>query len=281
MCRAKQKTSISTLLLKSVMLMILGITEIPAASWHEFNSPYPHPPEAIGFYNNGCLSGAQALPLQGEGFQVIRASRHRYYGHPDLIEFITEFAADIKSSSGHDLLIADMSMPRGGRFISGHASHQIGLDVDVWFQQTGGSLPPQQLETPQALDLTDPGSFTVSSNWRNEHAAMIQLAAADKRVARIFVNPIIKQQLCQMSWQDDSWLSKVRPWWGHTFHMHVRLTCPKDSKLCRNQKVPAQGSGCNEISWWKSQPKPKSSSNRKTAVKVKPKQCKDLLSAAD
>ncbi len=261
--------------------MIICIADAAAASWHDFDSPYPEPPEAIGSYNNGCLSGAQALPLKGEGFQVIRASRHRYYGHPDLIEFIKEFAANIKSSSGNDVLIGDMSMPRGGRFIYGHSSHQIGLDVDVWFrfQQAGTSLSPQQLETPQALDLTNPEEFKVNSNWQNEHAAMIQQAAADKRVARIFVNPIIKQKLCQMNWPDDNWLNKVRPWWGHSMHMHIRLTCPESSKSCRNQHLPAQGSGCNEISWWKSQPKLKSS-GAKTAVKVKPKQCRDLLSAA-
>ncbi|WP_051303446.1 penicillin-insensitive murein endopeptidase [Psychromonas aquimarina] len=279
MCNAEQNTSISTLwlMLKSITVMIICITDTAAASWHDFDSPYPHPPEAIGFYNNGCLSGAQALPLQGEGFQVIRASRHRYYGHPELIEFITDFAAEFKSSSGNNLLIGDISMPRGGRFISGHSSHQIGLDVDVWFQQTDSSLSAERLETPQALDLTNQKEFKVNSNWQNKHAAMIQLAAEDKRVARIFVNPVIKQQLCQMPWHDDNWLNKVRPWWGHSIHMHIRLTCPKDSKLCTNQPVPAPGNGCNEIAWWKSQPKLKSSST-KTAVKVKPEQCRKLLS---
>ena len=63
------------------------------------------------------------------------------------------------------------------------------------------------------------------------------------QVARIFVHPAIKKALCQMAPQvgkDTSWLGKVRPWWNHHYHFHIRLTCPPGSEGCENQK-PALG----------------------------------------
>jgi hypothetical protein len=38
---------------------------------------------------------------------------------------------------GKGLYIGDISQPRGGPMTSGHASHQIGLDADIWM------LPPR------------------------------------------------------------------------------------------------------------------------------------------
>ena len=274
--------SVRFLIRHTGLLVTLVISHLSfATSWHDIDEPYPNPPEAIGIYTNGCLAGAQAMPFEGKGFQVIRASRNRYYGHPKLIKFVQDLGTSVNADSGKDLLIADMSMPRGGTFRSGHASHQIGLDVDVWFRQVDKSFSTAQRETPYSVNLVDQELFKVNTHWQNNHASMIRLAASDPRVARVFVNPVIKQQLCKMSWKDDNWLNKVRPWWGHASHMHVRLTCPEDDTLCRNQMVPADGNGCNEIAWWKKEmakPKePQSTASKKKPAKVKPQQCEPLL----
>ena len=68
---------------------------------------------------------------------------------------------------------------------------------------------------------------------------LIKRAASYPQVARIFVHPAIKKALCQMATQvgkDRAWLGKVRPWWNHHYHFHVRLTCPPGMEGCENQK---------------------------------------------
>ncbi|PKG74412.1 penicillin-insensitive murein endopeptidase [Shewanella sp. GutCb] len=272
--------------LLSMMLVVVCFSS-SANQWEQADSPYGGSVAAMGSYANGCLAGAEALPLSGEGFQVIRTQRQRYYGHPLLISFITDFASDFQQNDHSDLLIADMSMPRGGNFSHGHSSHQIGLDVDIWLKLTEQPLTVAEREQPQPFDIVNTKQFTLDNQqWLPEHTRMLKLAAEDSRVARIFVSPVIKQHLCNMELANDSWLSKVRPWWGHTYHMHVRLHCPEGDARCINQAPIPKGNGCNELSWWKqqmTQTKPKSTSKKsvKTAKKkkekVKPKQCAQLL----
>ncbi|MCL1056715.1 penicillin-insensitive murein endopeptidase [Shewanella gelidimarina] len=260
-----------------------------ANPWEAVDEPSLGEVTAMGSYANGCLAGAKALPLSGEGFQVIRTARNRYYGHPQLIAFITDLAQSFQQSQQSDLLIADMSMPRGGNFSHGHSSHQIGLDVDIWLQLADKTLTETQRESPEPLDLVDQKTFSLDSpHWQPQQTQMLQLAAEDERVARIFVSPVIKLHLCDMKLADDTWLTKVRPWWGHTYHMHVRLHCPADDDSCIDQAPITKGNGCQELNWWRqqmTQTKTKTKpSNKKLPAKpkkpkVKPKQCKRLLTA--
>ncbi|MFO6484354.1 penicillin-insensitive murein endopeptidase [Escherichia coli] len=68
---------------------------------------------------------------------------------------------------------------------------------------------------------------------------MIKLAARLQDVTRIFVNPAIKQQLCLDAGTDCDRLRKVRPWFQHRAHMHVRLRSgPADSLECEDQPLP-------------------------------------------
>src|SRR5512132_2887025 len=46
----------------------------------------------IGFYSKGCLAGAVALPINGATWQVMRLSRNRNWGHPNLIAFLERLA---------------------------------------------------------------------------------------------------------------------------------------------------------------------------------------------
>jgi len=257
-----------------------------ALSWQDFSTVSNQKPNAVGTYNNGCLLGGAGLPETGEGFQVIRTSRNRFYGHPNLINFIKSLAIATKAKGLDDLLIADMSMPRGGSFKSGHASHQTGLDVDIWLQSFDQKLSIQQRETVERLDVVNKKQFKVkTASWDPDHVTLIKEAAKSDQVARIFVSPVIKQQLCDMEFTDDAWLNKVRPWWGHTYHMHVRLTCPKENSHCINQKQVSDTNGCNELAWWRNQfTKPAKKSTLKAEkkkvkrkVKIKPEQCQALL----
>ncbi|MBU2972362.1 penicillin-insensitive murein endopeptidase [Pseudoalteromonas sp. C2R02] len=266
-----------------ILIMVLSVNHAFSFSWQDFSTVSNHKPDAVGTYNNGCLLGGAVLPETGEGFQVIRTSRNRFYGHPNLINFIQSLAIATKAQGLDDLLIADMSMPRGGNFKSGHASHQTGLDVDIWLRSFEKKLSLKQRETVEKLDVVNKKQFTVKTAiWDPDHITLIKVAAKSEQVARIFVSPVIKQKLCDMAFIDDGWLNKVRPWWGHSYHIHVRLRCPKESNDCKNQKQVADTNGCKELNWWRNQfTKPAKKSIKKPMkkkIKIKPEQCQALLS---
>ncbi len=96
-------------------------------------TPFPGPAHSVGGYADGCLAGGAPLPIDGPAWQVMRLSRNRNWGNPKLVEFLERFGTNAKKVGWNGLLIGDMSQPRGGPMISGHASHQVGLDADIWF----------------------------------------------------------------------------------------------------------------------------------------------------
>jgi len=208
----------------------------------------------VGFYSNGCLAGGMALPLDGPAWQVMRESRNRNWGHPALIRFLETLAAKVhKAGTWNGLLVGDMSQPRGGPMPSGHASHQVGLDADIWLTpMPGRELTRVEREELSATNVVAQHRRDVDpSIWTPGHAAVIRAAAHNPEVERIFVNAAIKKALCRENDSDRSWMSKVRPYWGHDYHFHVRLRCPADSPECKPQPPPPPGDGCgNELDWW-------------------------------
>ena len=94
--------------------------------------PAPMAARAIGKYSRGCLAGGMALPVNGPTWQVMRLSRNRNWAHPEMIKVLERIAARVPKIGWPGLLIGDMTQPRGGPMLTGHASHQIGLDADVW-----------------------------------------------------------------------------------------------------------------------------------------------------
>ena len=194
---------------------------------------------AIGFYSRGCLAGAQPLAIDGPAWQVMRLSRNRNWGHPKLIGWLEKFAVDTKRFDGWPgLLVGDISQPRGGPMLTGHASHQVGLDADIWLTpMPDRRLTDAERESLSAVSMLNAAdkSQTDSRVWTNGHARIIKRAAAATDVERVFVHPAIKKTLCKLPDTDRAWLSKVRPYWGHHYHMHVRMTCPDDSPTCRPQ----------------------------------------------
>lgn len=263
------------------LVSVLFSNYLHANLWEEMSEPSLQPSQSIGSYANGCLSGAEALPLNGEGYQVIRPQRQRFYAHPDAVDFIVTLAKELHQAGSPNLLIADMAMARGGLFSFGHRSHQTGLDIDVWFRMTDEALAQPMLENPKAVSMVDIPNYRISNEWEPQHYQMVKHAAQKERVARIFVHPVIKEQLCVHENEsiDRSWLRKVRPWFGHHSHMHVRLKCAVQDKLCIDQTPPPEGDGCGaELASWKPKPgdpvdKPSYTKKRKK----KPEQCQALL----
>ena len=203
---------------------------------------------SIGFYAKGCLAGAKPLPVNGPAWQAMRLSRNRIWGHPTLVRYIERFAKDAKVKDGWPgLLVGDMSMPRGGPMPYGHASHQVGLDVDIWYKPMPEHvLTDQERESvPMETFLLDPGHINPKV-WTPDFAKVLRRAVSYPEVARVFVNPAIKKWLCDNVKEDRAFLRKISAIHGHDDHFHVRLVCPAGNPSCRNQPGLPADEGCGK-----------------------------------
>ena len=209
-------------------------------------------PRVYGGYSKGCLAGGVALAETGPTWQAMRLSRNRNWGHPVLIDYIQELSAKVAKLPGWEgLYVGDMSQPRGGPMRTGHVSHQNGIDVDMWM------LPPKRLnltrterENLSSISTRRSAGAYTNSNWTPEHRQVLKLAASDPRVERIFVFPGAKVDMCKNETGDRSYLRKIRPWWGHHYHFHVRLACPPGSPDCQPQVAVPAGDGCADAERW-------------------------------
>lgn len=218
-------------------------------------TPAPGPTEPIGYYPRGCLQGAVALPVSGPHWR--RLSRNRNWGTPRLVRFIKNFSERTAQATGwNGILVGDMSQPRGGPAVSGHVSHQTGLDVDVWFIP----MPKTVLTAQEREDMA--ANNLVASDWKHinpkiytpQHTCLLWSwpAAVAPEVERVLVNAAIKKHLCDTVTGDRAWLSKVRPWYGHHDHIHVRLACPPGATECEKQPAVGHGEGCaaSDFKFW-------------------------------
>jgi penicillin-insensitive murein endopeptidase len=207
----------------------------------------------IGSYSRGCLAGGVAMPINGRTWQVMRLSRNRNWGHPSLVKFLENLADQAPRTGWRGLLVGDLAQPRGGPMRTGHASHQLGLDADIWLTpMPDRELTRQEREEMSATMVVREDRRDVDPNvWTPAHVQVIRAAALHPRVQRIFVNAAIKKALCREGGSDRAWLSKVRPWWGHDYHFHVRLSCPSDDAECVPQPPGGADDGCGqELDHW-------------------------------
>jgi penicillin-insensitive murein endopeptidase len=270
------------------LLCLYGASALadPALSnaWSRVSGPSGGPAEAIGSYAHGCLAGGAALPIDGPGYEAIRLSRRRAFGHPDIVDYVETLGRRAVAAKLPRFRVGDMSQPRGGPLPFGHASHQTGLDADIWFALDSGPLPPPGARELPALPsmLARPGEIDPA-RFGPAQIKLLELAAEDERVERIFVNPAIKLALCRgyggATKSGTGWLHTLRPWWGHDDHFHVRLRCPPDSTECEAQKPVEPGDGCDaELeSWGRRTSKPAAPTKPPTEARPLPK----LLPACD
>lgn len=259
-----------------------------AARWGAVASPKPGPPRAIGSYAAGCLRGAVALPPSGAGYELLHLSRRRNFGHPALIAYVRRLAAAAEEKKLPPLLVGDLSQPRGGPTTSDHGSHQIGLDVDVAYTRPGDRrgqpLDLAERDRFELIAVVDPATLTPTPAWTPAVIDLLELAARDPAVDRVFVSPAVKREVCARD-RGAPWLARLRPWWGHHDHFHVRLKCPSGSTECRPQAPVPTDDGCGlPLAWWftndarqagqkRMRPKPPSAGRRASL----PRACRDLL----
>jgi len=255
--------------------------------------PAAMPTRVVGFYAKGCIAGAEALPINGETWQVMRLSRNRNWAHPHMVALLERLAAKAHKDAGWPgILIGDIAQPRGGPALTGHASHQIGLDADIWLTPMPDHLLSREereemsavmMVREDRLDI-DPKVFTPG------HVLVLRDAAQEPGVQRIFVNPAIKKALCREAKGDRGWLSKVRPMYGHDYHFHIRIKCPPGASECKGQPAQSGGEGCSasDLAYWfkdkilhpeppKEPPKPRTG----PTLAQLPAACKQVLNAPD
>ena len=242
------------LLLCLVLLFPLSVSaQTPAKElFGRAASPSVHQPEALGQYSRGCLAGAVQLPETGPTWQAMRLSRNRNWGHPETIAFIQRLSRSAVEAGWNGLYVGDISQPRGGPMLTGHASHQVGLDADIWMLPPGSlRLSRTQREKLSSISIRSKDLRNVNKNWTRAHHEILRAAAKDPAVARIFVTAPAKLRMCKDAPRNDrDWLRKIRPWWGHHYHFHVRLNCPPGSRNCQDQAPIPAGDGCKDAVWW-------------------------------
>ena len=255
--------------------------------------PAAMPTQAIGSYVKGCLAGAAQMPLNGDTWQVMRLSRNRYWGHPEMIALLKRLAAKAHKDAGWPgILVGDIGQPRGGPALSGHASHQIGLDADIWLTPMPNRMfsREEREETSAVMMVRDDRLDIDPKVFTPGHVLVLRDAAQEPAVQRIFVNAAIKQALCREAKGDRSWLSKIRPWWGHDYHFHIRMRCPAGSPQCEAQKPQSEDEGCKpaDLAFWfkdsvlhpKPPPTPPKPHPPMTLAQL-PAECKAVLKAPD
>ncbi len=291
-----------------ILTLLLGLTLAQGAQAQQLANrlfgaqaaPSQQAPMPIGSYAKGCGAGLVQLPESGPTWQAMRLSRNRNYGHPEMIEFLQALSVAARQIGWNGLYIGDISQPRGGPMTSGHASHQIGLDADVWM------LPPPRLnltvrerENISSIPVRSADQRSVTANWTRSHEVLLRSAASDDRVDRIFVAAAVKIEMCKTATRADrGWLQKIRPIAGHDTHFHVRLKCPSGARFCQTQtpsvaELSKGGDGCDEtLNWWvtdylnppkpsgkPAKPAPRAKTPREFTMADLPAQCVDVLNA--
>ena len=240
---------------------------------------------SIGYYTHGCLAGGVLLPINGKTWQVMRISRNRNWGHPNLVKTLERLANKAPSIGWPGLLIGDMAQPRGGPMLTGHWSHQVGLDADVWLTP----MPERELSRKEREEMmstnvvADDWMDVNPKIWSEKYVALYKMVSKDPEIERVLANPAIKKALCRDVKGDRSWLHKVRPVYGHNYHFHIRIGCPKDSPDCKAQPIPPSDEGCGaDLDWWfqKKNLNPTTSGERKPLLmSALPGACKQVLLA--
>jgi penicillin-insensitive murein endopeptidase len=202
------------------------------------------------FYSGGSLFNADLLPAEGFGYVKIHRPRQRGYGSFDLVEILKDAAAKMQIAfpSRDRTMIGDMSAEHGG-YISGHASHQNGLDADVAYIRVDQTEQDPESTSGFHESFVRNGKVTENFDYPRNWAYAKTLISTG-RVQRIFVNAAIKKGFCawakavnEMESERET-LKRLRVISGHTDHFHIRITCPRNSPSCKPQEDMSEDTGC-------------------------------------
>ncbi len=233
-------------------LLTRAASQSPAkAAFGAASTPAAMRPAVHGGYARGCVAGAVQLPETGPTWQAMRLSRNRNWAHPVTVDYVQDLSRAAARAGWAGLYVGDMSQPRGGPMLTGHRSHQSGLDADIWMKPAMDlTLTRARRESLSSDSMRRSNGAYVNAAWTPTHRAVLKAAASDPRTARIFVFPGAKVDMCASETGDRAYLRKIRPWAGHHYHFHVRLNCPRGERGCVAQDPPPPGDGCAEAVEW-------------------------------
>lgn len=230
--------------------------EVPTNFFSLFMRPFG---QSFGTFDDGHLEQPDSLPFLGQGFLKIFQERDRTYGSLDMISLIQASAQEIHREypATEAVQVGDIAKKTGGE-IRGHGSHQNGLDVDIAYFRKDRKVMPATGSCPgittgfceQFVDSKGvvTKNFDIETNWK-----FIQLLDSSGRLDRIFADRRLKKVFCEYAvakgmretWKET--LRKLRHWPKHGDHMHVRMTCPPNSKKCRPFPSLPAGDGCASL----------------------------------
>ena len=199
-------------------------------------------PRAIGQYDRGCIAGAAKLSANGPGWQVMRLSRNRFWGHPVLVGYLGRLAADCGSltaarhaGGGHGAAYR-WPAARGTCQPSVRARHRSLVYAHAQSYAVHGRAGANL-----GSSVVNAKTLTVDKAvWTGAQVKLLHRAASYPEVARIFVHPAVKKALCESAGTERAWLQKIRPWYRHNDHFHIRLNCPA-AALLRGSGPPFRG----------------------------------------
>ncbi len=204
--------------------------------------------QSKGFYSRrGHITNATQLTTNLGDSVANSGRRHSQYGSGLLtktLEFTTrEFS---RLHPGVPVCINDLSRDSGGR-LSGHGSHQNGLDVDISFPSTGSDCQRSPFTNWRTLDGPD-------DSFRQKNWDLLKLLISTERVNILFVDRAFAEALCRHAKKPSTnttkaernkIFKKLKHWDGHTKHYHVRMTCNTQNEGCITQELPGNITSCD------------------------------------
>lgn len=209
--------------------------------------------QANGFYSDGNLENADILPDEAFGLVKLFRERDRRWATADLRAIILGLADHMQRAfpGGERIQLGDTSARHGG-LVTGHVSHQNGLDADLSFlRMNRQELNPdtaQRFEEDFVVEGRLTENFDIERNFVL-FAALVETG----RINRIFVDGVIKKAMCDFAERAGQFerstevLRRLRPYENHKNHIHLRLTCPQNSPRCVPQVEVPEGNGCDLI----------------------------------
>jgi penicillin-insensitive murein endopeptidase len=243
----------------SLVLILCQMVSVTWASatpnpWAKATQPASGAAESIGSPGAGCLRGAVKLNEDAMGVYLMRPQRGRSYGHPHLVQLIQTVGREFANKKAPPILIGDIGQPKGGPTMSAHASHQNGLDIDIWYFRPkswiGRRVSLKQRAKLSAVGMVDKKHLKVNDLFESNQVELLRAFAEKPEVDRILVNFSIKRYLC-LNHSKEAWIRKIRPWFGHDSHFHLRLKCDAKDISCKNGEDIPHGNGCDSsLDWW-------------------------------
>lgn len=184
--------------------------------------------------------------------ELVNINNKRYYGTYELVELILSIGYAAKEMNISQKLQVNTLSQKSGGPLSGHKSHQNGLDADIGFFVKDFR---KEMSFPKVVV----GNAMTSNFLAKETLLLFKSLIKNSKSAvvdRIFVHPTIKAGLCkkavEMGLVDAKYTSgegveilrRLRPLEGHDNHFHLRIKCSKYQRTCRQSQEMPPGAGC-------------------------------------